>query len=276
MSMRPLRSQTWSIKAVKLFPLYAALCVASPALAAEAIGSAVAINRSVTGAVSGKPYPMSVGDAVKRDEWVRTDASGEARLNFVDSTNLVIFSGSAIRLTRFSSNSVVMTTSDGTFAFNTGNSPSGAYRINTPAGTLIPHSRFTFTVQGGRIRLDVQEGDVTFCPSGKSKASCVEATPGHPVVGQAGAPAQIEGGPPPTPPVYRQATPINYGSPSGSGGPSGCVVRTAADLRFSCGTQTGGWRNWHGGYRQQVRTGIYHPGFIGGSGVSYRRHYASW
>ena len=288
MSFRSLSSRTWSRGLVKLLGVYSGICIASPAVAAEAIGSATEINRSVTGAVSGKLYPMSVGDPVKRDEWVRTDSSGEARLIFVDSTNVVIFSSSSIRMNQFSAHSIVMTASNGTYAFNTGNAPSGAYHIDTPAGTLIPHSRFRFVVQGGSIRLDVQEGDVTFCPRGKSKASCVDATPSHPVIAQAGAPAQNQGGPPPpAPPAYQQAPPIyqqvppvyrepiNYGGPSGV--PSECNARSALDLRYGCPTQTRGWRNPYGkragpgygsgptGYRVYDPHALYRP-----AGSSYR------
>ncbi len=191
----PLTPPPWRIF-VSRAALCAGLCVTSPALAANSIGSVANITPSVTGAVSGRPFPISVGDTVKADETLRTDAAGEARLRFADDTELVIFSRSSIKIDRFilaspdRARSVVISTSDGSFAFNTGKSPSEAYAIDTSAGTLAPHgTKFTFTVRDGRLRLEVQEGAVTFCPRGMSRAYCVDTTPGLSVIGMAGAPA---------------------------------------------------------------------------------------
>jgi FecR protein len=210
MSLHPSSSPSLFRRVACLLGVCAGFCITFPALASNGIGSVTRINQSVTGKLSGRPLVMSVGDAVKQNESVRTDASGEARVTFVDYANLVIFSGSSIKLDRFildspdRARSVIMSTADGTFEFDSGNS-AGAYRINTTAGSLTPHgTRFTFTVRGGRLRLDVEEGAVTFCPRGKSQAYCVVATPGHSVLGSAGAPAQVLGinetpvGPPPT------------------------------------------------------------------------------
>jgi outer membrane immunogenic protein len=174
------------------------LCVTTQALAANSIGRVATITPSVTGAVSGRPFSVSAGDKVRTDETLRTDADGEARVRFADNTELVIFSRSSITIDQFILSSpdrarnVVMSTSDGTFAFNTGKSPSEAYALDTSAGMLTPHgTKFTFSVRDQRLRLDVQEGTVTFCPRGLSRAYCVDATPGRSVMGMAGARAQI-------------------------------------------------------------------------------------
>src|SRR5271166_1148155 len=88
--------------------------------------------------------------------WLATDADTklvpccQARLTFRDDTDLVVFSRSSIKLDQFllsspdRARSVVFSTSDGNFAFNTGHSPHEAYLIDTTAGTLKP--------QGTRFR----------------------------------------------------------------------------------------------------------------------------
>ncbi len=185
-------------RACVLVGLGVGLCVTTQAFAANSIGSVANITPSVTAAVSGRPFSVSAGDKVRTDETLRTDADGEARVRFADNTELVIFSRSSITIDRFILSSpdrarnVVMSTSDGTFAFNTGKSPSEAYALDTSAGMLTPHgTKFTFSVRDRRLRLDVQEGAVTFCPRGLSRAYCVDATPGRSVIGMAGARAQI-------------------------------------------------------------------------------------
>ena len=181
---------------------------AVPGLAGADIGQATQINQSVTGSYSSKAFSVSAGDRVKLSEVVRTNTSGEARLDFEEGTDLVIFSASSIIMQHFTSASVVMSAGDGTFAFNTGRLSPGSYRIVTSAGTLTPHgTRFTFSVRGVGSR-SMFKGAVTFCPRGKSRAYCVDATPGRSIVGQAGQPAQVVGygGPPPAIPPVRTAT----------------------------------------------------------------------
>jgi len=204
------------------------------AAAAPVIGTTTGVTQSVTGGFGGKLAPMKVSDPVILEETVRTNASGEGRFTLEESTNLTIFSRSAIRVERFAPTNVVMTTEDGTFAVTTGRLPPGSYRIDTSAGTLTPHGTiFTFSVRGGRLTLDVQQGAVTFCPRGKSRAYCVDAVPGHSVVGQAGAPPQIFGyaGPPPSSPTLPPAQPMRYAP--GPQGPTGC-----GSLAVRC---PGGW-----------------------------------
>jgi hypothetical protein len=205
---------------------------------------------------------------VKLNETVRTDASGQARLILVDSTVVAILSGSTMTVERYAPGSKIMSTPDGTFTIHTGHGSAGELQINTSAGTLTPQgTRFWYDVRGGRIKLDVQEGAVRFCPRGKSQAYCVVATPGHDVIGSAGAPAQIQGTaePPREPPI--SPAPINYngapiyyndgGANTNSGGPPYCYQTRGCGCgsyhRFdrACGTR--GW-NSHGGAGNPVGT----------------------
>ncbi len=210
MSIHPTSSPALSRRAVGLFTVCAGLYVSAPVFAATAIGSAASINQSVTGALSGREFLMSVGDEVKLRETVRTDASGQARLILVDDTDVAILSRSRMTVERYAPGSKVVSAPDGTFIVHTGHGSASELHINTSAGTLTPQgTRFWFDVRGSRMTLDVQEGAVRFCPRGKSEAYCVVATPGHEVTGSAGAPAQVKGmREPPGPP--RSPSPIIY------------------------------------------------------------------
>jgi hypothetical protein len=287
MSIHPTSSRASYTRAVGLFGVCAGFCVSVPALATGPIGSATSINQSVTGALSGRPSLVSVGDPVRLHETVRTDSSGQARLTLVDNTDVAVLSGSTMTVERYAPGSKLVSAPDGTFQIHTGNGSPGELHFNTSAGTLTPQgTRFWFDVRGGHIRLDVQEGAVRFCPRGKGPAYCVVSTPGHDVIGSAGAPAQVMGvpGPPPSAPTY--TPPVRYGDNNSN---------TYTTNPYGCGP-VGYWRNPCGrgvtgdgndGRHPRVtdeypprmagRTG--HPGFpfrrgpgFGMGGFGFRRH----
>jgi hypothetical protein len=240
MSLHSSSSRALSLPAVGVLGVCAGLGLAGPALAAIKIGSAASINQSVTGALSGKEFPMSVGDEVKLRETVQTDGSGQARLILDDNTDVAILSRSTMTIERYAPGSKVVFTPDGKFIVHTGHGTPGEPRFNTPAGTLTPQgTRFWYEVRGGRLQLEVQEGAVRFCPRGKSQAYCVVATPGHKVIGSAGAPAQVLGmdePPPPSgPPAY--PPPVYHGdNHNTSPPPPNC-------RGYRCGTGATGWNN---------------------------------
>jgi FecR protein len=250
MSLHPSSSPTLPRRAVCLFGVCAGLCVAAPTLAATTVGSAASINQSVTGALSGREFLVSVGDEVKLRETVRTDASGQARLLLVDDTDVAILSRSRMTVERYAPGSKVVSAPDGTFIVHTGHGSAGELHINTSAGTLTPQgTRFWFDVRGGRMKLDVQEGAVRFCPRGKSEIYCVVATPGHEVTGSAGVPAQVQGmrelppGPPisPSPIIYNGgSTNTNVGRPP----PLNCYQTRSCGCGpyHRCGTGVNGMR----------------------------------
>ena len=231
MSLHPSSSQALHGGAVGLIGVLAGLWVAAPSVAAPArVGTASSINDSVTGALGGRPFVVSVGDDVKLRETVQTDSSGQAHLLLVDDTDVAILSRSTMTVERYAPGSKLVSTPDGTFLVHTGHGTPGEPRFDTSAGTLVPQgTRFWFNVRNGHIKLDVQEGAVRFCPRGKSQAYCVLATPGHKVVGSAGAPAQVLGmaePPPPAPPAPPPyPTRINYPYPNDYPGPYNPYVR---------------------------------------------------
>ena len=246
---------------------------ASAALAAP-IGNATKINPSVTG----NARPMAVGDDVVQNETVQTGAAGEARLRFIDSTDLAVGPGSIVKLDKFvfagggTASSVVMSTTRGAFRFATGNSPHEAYRINTPAASIgVRGTQFSFDVSGGRLKLDVIDGVVIVCPNGKSRSFCVEARPGQTVQARAGAPAQvfaIGGGPPPDeppPPPRRKAQrpppPDDQGYPPQGGLPPAIGLGLELGIPLILGGGRGGRRGNDGGS----------PGGAGNNPCLYRK-----
>jgi hypothetical protein len=208
MSLHPSSSQAFGLLAA-----LAGLCAGAPSVAAGGrVGTASSINDSVTGALGGRPFVVSVGDDVRLRETVQTDSSGQAHLLLVDDTDVAMLSRSTMTIEHYAPGSKLMSTPDGTFLVHTGHGTAGEPRFDTSAGTLTPQgTRFWFDVRDGRIKLDVQQGAVKFCPRGKSQAYCVLATPGRKVVGSAGAPAQVIGLAEPTPP----APPIPPAYPTG-------------------------------------------------------------
>ena len=222
-----------------------AIGAVSPVLA-DPIGSATRINPSVTGTASGRASAIAVGDDVVQNETVQTGPAGEAKLRFIDSTDLSVGPGSNIKLDKFvfagggTASSVVMSTSRGAFRFTTGNSAHEAYQINTPAAAIgVRGTQFSFTVRNGRLNLDVLQGVVIVCPRGKGKSSCVEARPGQSVQAQAGSPAQVfaAGGPPPDdpqPPPRRAQRPPRGGEPEpppdGGPGPLGALPQLGLQI----------------------------------------------
>jgi hypothetical protein len=112
--------------------------IAPAAIAAEKVGNAVKINVTVTGAAGS----MSTGDAVHREELVRANASGVGQFQFHDGTKLAIGPNASVKIDRFvlgeggKVKKLTIRATKGTFRWISGKSPSSAYTIVTPAGTL--------------------------------------------------------------------------------------------------------------------------------------------
>ena len=138
MSLHPSSSLAGPLRSVSLFVVCVSLCLAFPALGAEPIGTVTAIEGSATSEVGGRPSPLSVGDAVRLNETVRTDAAGKVKVRFVDGTDLSIGPSSSVTLDRFvwgnSDSSTVISPSRGTFFIRTPRS--GEYEIRTPSATI--------------------------------------------------------------------------------------------------------------------------------------------
>jgi hypothetical protein len=109
----------------------------------ERIGGAdIVINIVQGGLPSGSIAPVAQGDAVYRDEGVRTRVDSKARLVLVDQTSVTIGPSSTIKLDRFvyegpkQVGTIVLNLAKGTSRLIIGDANKGAYMIVTPTAAI--------------------------------------------------------------------------------------------------------------------------------------------
>ena len=173
-----------------------AICVlavlASAPVHAQRVGEAAVVQNEVIKGGS----QINVGDAVLRNETVRTGANSATRLVMIDSTNLSLGANSSITIDRTVFNDaqsyrdVTIRLTTGAFRFVTGHSDKNAYKITTGLATIgvrgtildVLSQRFKSTVvlQGGAARvctlgfqcLDLlQPGDTAVITSSSGKVT---------------------------------------------------------------------------------------------------------
>ncbi|WP_244426117.1 FecR family protein [Mesorhizobium amorphae] len=155
-------------------------------MAAEAVGQAVVIKTAVTGATG----PLVVRAPVHQDERIRTSNTGLGQFVFLDGTKLAVGWGSSVVIDKYvfdNENSVKKLTiraAKGTFRWISGSSPSSAYQIVTPAGTIgVRGTAFDVHVApNGKTAVVLLKGSARFCGGGgcrelKRRCDCVVATP---------------------------------------------------------------------------------------------------
>ena len=131
-----MQSRNW-IPALSLAVLFALQATAPNAQ--EAIGKATSVKPQAEGSHSGT---LSGGANVYSKETVRTGDSGQADLQFHDSSNLTVGPKSSVRLDKFvydpnkSGSTVAIQATRGSFRFVTGSQGKGNVQVKTPYGTL--------------------------------------------------------------------------------------------------------------------------------------------
>jgi len=141
------------------------------AVAQEHIGSTALARNDVTRESAGASAPLVTGDSVFRNETVRTGADSNARLVFLDSTNLGVGPTSSVKLDQFvyvgESNGQKMTVNlaKGVFRFTTGVLDKKAYEITTPTAAIgVRGTVLDIAVQGPDTRVTLVEGQALVCP----------------------------------------------------------------------------------------------------------------
>jgi hypothetical protein len=139
--------------------------------AQEHIGSTALARNDVTRDLGGASAPLATGDSVFRNETVRTGADSNARLVFLDSTNLGVGPTSSVKLDQFvyvgESNGQKMTVNlaKGVFRFTTGALDKKAYEITTPTAAIgVRGTVLDIAVQGPDTRVTLVEGQALVCP----------------------------------------------------------------------------------------------------------------
>ncbi|WP_425373485.1 FecR family protein [Mesorhizobium hawassense] len=155
-------------------------------MAAEAVGQAVVIKTAVTGATG----PLEVKSPVHRDERIKTSNSGLGQFVFLDGTKLAVGWGSSVVIDKYVFNddnsvkNLTIRAAKGTFRWISGSSPSSAYQIVTPAGTIgVRGTAFDVHIApNGKTAVVLLKGSARFCGGGgcrelKQRCDCVVASP---------------------------------------------------------------------------------------------------
>jgi hypothetical protein len=148
---------------------------------ADAIGTVVATYGSASASGPGGNRQLSGGAKVFEHDKI-TVVSGNAQIQLLDGTKLVVGANSALVLEKFlmkggaTAQNVSVDALRGTFRFITGKSPKSAYNINTANATIgIRGTGFDFWV-ADRTGVALLKGNVRLC-SKKNRGSCVNLEP---------------------------------------------------------------------------------------------------
>lgn len=153
-----------------VFGLIAAAALAAPVAAAERVGEAVRITTRVTG----QGGALATGDAIHRDERIRSNASGVGAFVFADGTKLAVGPNSNVVIDSYvyaggsTVKRLTLGATKGTLRWISGKSGHKAYRIDTPSGTLgVRGTAFDIYVgANGVTAVTLLNGAAEFCGAG--------------------------------------------------------------------------------------------------------------
>lgn len=161
------------------------ICVSSHidfahAQAPARVGEAAVVQNEVIRVSGESGTQINVGDAVLRNETVRTGAASATRLVMIDSTNLSLGANSSITLDRtvfndeHSYKDVTIRMTTGAFRFVTGHSDKNAYKITTGLATIgIRGTILDILSQRGSTTVVLQGGASRVCTL---SFQCIELT----------------------------------------------------------------------------------------------------
>lgn len=138
------------------------------AQAAQTVGSATIVIKTVTGKLEEQERRIVLEDGVFQNELIKTEPSGAAEVIFLDKTTLSIGPNSTLTLDKFiydpdpSKSKFIMSLSKGVFRFVTGDMSKQSYTIKTPVTTMaVRGTVFTVIVLGdGTTNTTVEDGEV--------------------------------------------------------------------------------------------------------------------
>jgi FecR protein/Outer membrane protein beta-barrel domain len=150
---------------------FLSLLSAGTALAQTNIGSAVLIERDVSGTFAGQTRSLAVGDGVVSNENIKTASASSTRLQFLDQTNLTIGPTSSVVLDRFVYNpdrsvragTVEMAIGAARWV-GSGTQPDDAYKVKTPHAVIgVRGTVFDLVVETRRTIVTLREGAIVVC-----------------------------------------------------------------------------------------------------------------
>jgi hypothetical protein len=143
---------------------------------AETVGKAVSIRTTVTG---GKG-PLKQADLISQNERIRANQFGLGHFEFIDGTKLVVGPNSNIVIDEYvlgdrnRFKKLALTATRGAFRWISGKSPSSAYQISTPAGTLgVRGTAVDVSVNGDIAMAVLLQGRGQWCTSVNNRRQCV-------------------------------------------------------------------------------------------------------
>ena len=128
-------------------------------------------HNSVSRELAGAAGPLNPGDAVYRNELVKTGEDSTAKLIFLDSTNLAIGPISRVTLDQFvysgetSGQKMAVNLAKGVFRFTTGGLDKKAYVISTPTASIgVRGTVLDIDARSAQSRVTLVEGQALVCP----------------------------------------------------------------------------------------------------------------
>ncbi len=151
-----------------------AACV-TVARAEDQIGSAISVIKDVSQSYAGRTAPLKVGEQVVRNQIITTAPASQAKLEFLDRTELQIAPVSSVKLDSFvydpasGAKQVVVNTTAGAFRFVSGFGHN--YTVKTPTATLgIRGTAFAVRVTLQKTDVVLYNGEVSVC--GRNGGKC--------------------------------------------------------------------------------------------------------
>jgi hypothetical protein len=160
------------------------------ALAQTNIGSAVLIERDVSGTFAGRTRSLAMGDGVVSNENIRTASASSAGLRFLDQTNLTIGPTSSVVLDRFIYNpdgsartgTVEMAIGAARWV-GSGTQSNEPYKVQTPHAVIgVRGTAFDLVVETRRTIVTLREGAIVVCLVHEPQRCVSVTTPGSVVV----------------------------------------------------------------------------------------------
>ncbi len=144
------------------------------ALAAEDIGGATKIVRTVTGRIGGTTSKLNRGARVFRNQRLRAASASLGQFRFNDDTRLALNANSTVRLDKFvyagggSNSKLLLKAARGAFRFATGNMPSRSYKIITPSSSIGVRGTWfdVYVGRRGQTIVTLLRGEVEACNRG--------------------------------------------------------------------------------------------------------------
>ncbi len=154
-------------------PFVIALSVVGVSYAQVPIGNVAGVTPAAIAALGGQEVTVVQGIDLFEGQTIVTNERGIVQIVFVDETRMVVGPNSELVIERYLMQSpdtvgaFVANALGGTFRFISGNSPSNAYSIRTPAGTIgVRGTVFDLTVLQQIAMMLYGGGDAFHCPEG--------------------------------------------------------------------------------------------------------------